>query len=39
MQGVQRAVREFRDPLRTSEVRAVIEHDSYPVNLASPDPT
>ncbi|HEV8612084.1 MAG TPA: deoxyribonuclease IV [Gemmatimonadales bacterium] len=31
------AVREFRDCLESSEIRVVISHDSYLINLASPD--
>jgi deoxyribonuclease-4 len=32
------AVREFRDCLESSEICVVISHDSYLINLASPDP-
>ena len=32
------AVREFRNCLEASEIREVISHDSYLINLASPDP-
>lgn len=32
------AVRAFRDNLETSQLHAVISHDSYLINLASPDP-
>lgn len=31
-------VRAFRDSLRVSKLRGVISHDSYLINLASPDP-
>ena len=33
-----RAVREFRNALESTEIRAVISHDSYLINLASPAP-
>ena len=33
-----RAVREFRNALESSAIRTVISHDSYLINLASPDP-
>jgi deoxyribonuclease-4 len=32
-------VREFRNRLAESDIRAVVSHDSYLINLASPDPT
>ena len=32
-------VREFRRSLDASAIRAVVSHDSYLINLASPDPT
>ncbi|HEU5218221.1 MAG TPA: deoxyribonuclease IV [Gemmatimonadales bacterium] len=32
-------VREFRNRLAESDIRVVVSHDSYLINLASPDPT
>jgi deoxyribonuclease-4 len=32
-------VREFRNRLAESDIRAVVSHDSYLINLATPDPT
>jgi deoxyribonuclease-4 len=32
------SIREFRNRLAASEIRAVVSHDSYLINLATPDP-